>query len=44
MTRYMNNDGIFQNFQTLGIETKDKEPPIFQISTLLQVERLWLKP
>ena len=38
------SDGIFQDFRTMGMVTKDTKQPIIQSSTLLQVERLWLRP
>ena len=44
ITRYIKNNGIFQNFRILGIETQNTKPPIFQSSNLLQVERFWLRP
>ena len=37
--RGIDNDGIFQNFQTLWFVSQDTKPPIFQSSTLLEVER-----
>ena len=40
----IHKDGIFQNFRTMGIVTHDTKLPIFQSSTLLQVELFWLRP
>ena len=36
---YINTDGIFQKFRTMGIVTQDTEATIFLSSTPLQVEQ-----
>ena len=40
---WTNNDGTFQNFQTMAIVTQDTKPPIFESSSPLQVERFWFR-
>ena len=42
--RYINSHGILKNFWTVAIVMEDTKPPIIQISTILQVERFWLRP
>ena len=41
--RYINNDSIFQFFQTMGYVTQDAKRPIFQNSTLFTGEMTWLR-